>query len=65
MFIYIYIYIYIYMFSKTSQFKNINEIYICFLYSYNKETLFDEKTKGVYISYIFFQLQRFRERVYI
>ena len=61
------------MFSKTLQFKNINEIYIyiyiyiyiCFLYSYNKETLFDEKTKGVCISYIFFQLQRFRERVYI
>ena len=46
------------MFSKTLQFKNINEIYIyiyiyiyiCFLYSYNKETLFDEKTKGVCIS---------------
>ena len=57
------------MFSKTLQFENINEIYIYIyiylLYSYNKETLFDEKTKGVCISYIFFQLQRFRERVYI
>ena len=55
------------MFSKTLQFENINEIYIYIylLYSYNKETLFYEKTKGVCISYIFFQLQRFRERVYI
>ena len=42
------------MISKTLQFKNINEIYIYIylLYSYQKEALFDVKTK-VYAYHIF------------
>ena len=47
---------FIYMISKTLQFKNINEIYIYIyiylLYSYQKEALFDVKTK-VYAYHIF------------
>ena len=60
-YIYIYIYIYIYTHthicihpcSKKLQSEKICEIYTLFVFSNQKVSLFDEKTKDMYFMYIF------------
>ena len=44
-YIYIYIYIYIHSFTKTLQFQDIYDIYICLLFSHQKG-----ETGGMFIS---------------
>ena len=57
---------YIYPFSKRLQFETIMKcVHLLFNFSY-KVSLFDEKTKGIYIFYVYFQIATFlKASVYI
>ena len=66
-YIYIYRYIYIYVFTRFQKRCNLKKKMKCvhLLFSHQMVSLFDEKTKGIYIFHVYFPLQRFWKGVCI